>query len=419
MGHYVYKYVLNDEIIYIGKNDTDLHSRIATHGKRGDNISEDGWSEINAATIYYIKLANSTMSDVVESELIRKYKPKYNVAKKSDWTGLPFVEPEWIRYKPKKRTEKCENNKQIRTKEHKVKDYYSNNKGAIRFLNYIYDCIFNKDFYITQDDKYNYHMNKKYRDEYYLWIRMPEWYDENNRGLFCYDGCHINGIVLPLIRYSREEGYWACYSALFTDYHPLLDNVETLYKITEHQFGIDNIPEDMETLYQKYIVLKEQWNQYIDINDKNTWREPPEDPGKNIKKYNDKIAKRNNDYFWKWYDGCSIIYTNGGGYYIYKDKRFSEFICNYDKSFREFPHKDDPYFLEEYINNYFSYWAIELDNVIWVTSLGTVFCGDFYGTFLSTADEYGLINEDGPEDIRRAVEVIAKNRIKHGVGKKH
>lgn len=99
MGHFVYKYVLNDEIIYIGKNDTDLDSRLRTHGKPGDNISCVAWKDINAADIYYIKLYNATMSDVVESELIRRYQPKYNKAKKnSDWAGLPFVEPEWIKY---------------------------------------------------------------------------------------------------------------------------------------------------------------------------------------------------------------------------------------------------------------------------------------------------------------------------------
>jgi hypothetical protein len=31
MGHYVYKYVYNNEIIYIGKNDTDLENRIYQH----------------------------------------------------------------------------------------------------------------------------------------------------------------------------------------------------------------------------------------------------------------------------------------------------------------------------------------------------------------------------------------------------
>lgn len=100
MGHYVYKYVLNGEIIYIGKNDTDLHSRIKSHGRPGDNIPKQHWDEINSAKIYYIELANSTMSDVVESELIRRYMPKYNKAKKSDWCGINFIEPEWKEYIP-------------------------------------------------------------------------------------------------------------------------------------------------------------------------------------------------------------------------------------------------------------------------------------------------------------------------------
>lgn len=95
MGHYVYKYVYNDEIIYIGKNDTDLYSRLKQHGKCGDNIPEEGWDEINNSNIFYCELPNSTMSDVVESELIRRYKPKWNKAKMSEWSGLDFVEPKW------------------------------------------------------------------------------------------------------------------------------------------------------------------------------------------------------------------------------------------------------------------------------------------------------------------------------------
>ena len=95
MGHYVYKYVHNNEIIYIGKNDTDLYSRLRQHGKYGDNIPEEGWDEINNSDIFYCELPNAIMSDVVESELIRRYKPKYNKAKMSEWCGIGFVEPEW------------------------------------------------------------------------------------------------------------------------------------------------------------------------------------------------------------------------------------------------------------------------------------------------------------------------------------
>lgn len=98
MGHYVYKYVNKNEIIYIGKSDANLVSRINQHGADGDNIDSRYWNELNNSDIYYCELANSIMSDVVESELIRRYKPKCNKAKMSDWSGLDFPEPKWIKY---------------------------------------------------------------------------------------------------------------------------------------------------------------------------------------------------------------------------------------------------------------------------------------------------------------------------------
>ncbi|WP_147422370.1 hypothetical protein [Ruminococcus sp. AM42-11] len=106
MGNYVYKYVYDNEIIYIGKNDTDLTSRLNRHGKPGDNIPEEGWDEINNSDIFYCELANRIMSDVVESELIRRYKPKYNKAKTSEWSGLEFVEPKWEKYNKEKLSNK-------------------------------------------------------------------------------------------------------------------------------------------------------------------------------------------------------------------------------------------------------------------------------------------------------------------------
>ena len=100
VGHYVYKYVYNNEIIYIGKNDTDLETRINQHKL------EEKFIPYLKSDICYIELANSIMSDVVESELIRRYKPKLNVAKMSDWSGLDFVEPEWkvFNYTKKKKS---------------------------------------------------------------------------------------------------------------------------------------------------------------------------------------------------------------------------------------------------------------------------------------------------------------------------
>lgn len=98
MSHFVYKYVLNGEVLYVGKTDTNsVYTRLMQHGRPGDNITPDAWDEINKADVFYTELANETMSDVVESELIHRYKPKYNIAKThSAWSGLPFPEPVWV-----------------------------------------------------------------------------------------------------------------------------------------------------------------------------------------------------------------------------------------------------------------------------------------------------------------------------------
>ena len=99
--HYIYKYVLNNNIIYIGKTDAGLENRLSQHGKPGDNITKDAWEELNVSEIFYATMANATMADVVESELIRRYQPKYNKAKMDTaWAGLPFAEPEWTKYVP-------------------------------------------------------------------------------------------------------------------------------------------------------------------------------------------------------------------------------------------------------------------------------------------------------------------------------
>jgi len=93
MGDYVYKYVYQNEIIYIGKA-KNLNQRIYQHS------NEDKFKDFEKSEIYFLKLANSIMSDVVESELIRRYKPRLNIAKKSDWDGIEFVEPKWHKYTP-------------------------------------------------------------------------------------------------------------------------------------------------------------------------------------------------------------------------------------------------------------------------------------------------------------------------------
>ena len=93
MGHYVYKYVEDNEIIYIGKNDTDLHTRISQH------VSEKKFKEHPDAKIYYGELANSVESRFMEMMLINRYKPILNVVDKVEGNSfIDFTEPEWKPY---------------------------------------------------------------------------------------------------------------------------------------------------------------------------------------------------------------------------------------------------------------------------------------------------------------------------------
>lgn len=90
MGHYVYKYVYDDEIIYIGKNDTDLITRIKQHEY------EVKFRPYIDSEIYYIELSNKAESKALETLLINKYKPKLNIADKySGCSFLNFEEPGW------------------------------------------------------------------------------------------------------------------------------------------------------------------------------------------------------------------------------------------------------------------------------------------------------------------------------------
>lgn len=95
MKHIVYKYVLKGEIIYIGKSDKGVRRALA-HGRAGDNIEESGWDEINRSDVYIAEMANGSMTEIYESELIRRYKPKYNKGKTNDWAGVSLPEPTWI-----------------------------------------------------------------------------------------------------------------------------------------------------------------------------------------------------------------------------------------------------------------------------------------------------------------------------------
>ena len=70
MGHYVYKYVFNGEIIYIGKCDSDLDQRLGQHGKSGDNIDKKYWDDIKSGKRLLVSIYTARKSIV---DLMKEY----------------------------------------------------------------------------------------------------------------------------------------------------------------------------------------------------------------------------------------------------------------------------------------------------------------------------------------------------------
>ena len=98
---YVYKYVLNDEIIYIGKSYLENFNRLRAHGRgnKNDNIPTSAHPEIDKADIFIATYDSPFVVDVVEELLIQKYKPKYNVRVTDLYNGLEYGEIKWISLK--------------------------------------------------------------------------------------------------------------------------------------------------------------------------------------------------------------------------------------------------------------------------------------------------------------------------------
>ena len=77
MGYYIYEYVRDGEVKYIGKT-VDMWRRFSNHKK------ETKFQNLNftAHDVYYIKCASKTQMDVLELLLINKYMPELNVVAK-------------------------------------------------------------------------------------------------------------------------------------------------------------------------------------------------------------------------------------------------------------------------------------------------------------------------------------------------
>lgn len=88
---YVYKYVCDNEIVYIGKSDYSLMNRICSHKEEPKFRPY-----IKKSAIYYAEVMNPAMSTILETYLINKYKPELNISMKyAEELGIEIPEPKW------------------------------------------------------------------------------------------------------------------------------------------------------------------------------------------------------------------------------------------------------------------------------------------------------------------------------------
>lgn len=109
----IYKLVKDGNIVYIGKSDSSILSRIMNHTK------EEKFADYSGSEIFYFEVKNSTETTIYEKLLINKYKPILNVTDVHDESvDIPFEEPEWKPFDIEEETEREKQKKaEIRAKE--------------------------------------------------------------------------------------------------------------------------------------------------------------------------------------------------------------------------------------------------------------------------------------------------------------
>jgi predicted GIY-YIG superfamily endonuclease len=194
--HGLYKFVTCDtnEIIYIGKSNNNLKSRVADH-IRGKGIDEKFNAYKGNYKVYVTFLPNTAETDILERALINKYKPILNVT--DNYEGMSNLiqveEPQWIEFdKAFPEPEPDHNPKPVKKKQNlrsedicigKIFDkvFYLTNQRYVKEHGKLIDRV----FFDTTDEaleyiKYAINLCKKhgtYNDEHHEYI-VPAKYDQ-------------------------------------------------------------------------------------------------------------------------------------------------------------------------------------------------------------------------------------------------
>lgn len=96
MRYFVYKYLYDGDVIYVGKTD-DLHRRVMEHAS-GQGLEEKFLPYLDKCDIYFHECGNEVEMSALERLLINQYKPRLNVVDVQDGVNTVRIEVEWLYY---------------------------------------------------------------------------------------------------------------------------------------------------------------------------------------------------------------------------------------------------------------------------------------------------------------------------------
>ncbi len=94
----LYKYIFNGDIIYIGMSQVDIGARILCHSKESKFLPY-----LDNCEIYYTEVFDPEEIPLLETVLIKKYKPKLNVKDNNNESirfKVPSTPLDWVKWEP-------------------------------------------------------------------------------------------------------------------------------------------------------------------------------------------------------------------------------------------------------------------------------------------------------------------------------
>lgn len=139
-NYYVYKYVVDDNIIYVGLTD-NLKRRIKEHAS-GVGLESKFLPYLETAKIYYHECSNATEMKALESLLINHYKPILNIVDVEPGESTVTTNINWQIYNENEFAEHLNDelqkyNKQLKSNKTRITNYQAKQEELILRMNYL------------------------------------------------------------------------------------------------------------------------------------------------------------------------------------------------------------------------------------------------------------------------------------------